>query len=56
VIAFFKKHSFVIMTFSLGAGFLLEYLFQSKWLIFTFVATAFLGAIAQVSIGLKKKK
>jgi len=44
------------MTFSLGAGFFLEYLSQSKWLILAFAVPAFLGAIAQVSRGLKKKK
>ena len=36
MIDFFKKHSFVIGTFSLGIGFLLEYLSQSKWLILPF--------------------
>jgi len=56
MIDFFKKHSFVIGTFSLGIGFLLEYLSQSKWLIIPFIITAFLGAITQVYIGLNKKK
>ena len=56
MIDFFKKHSFVIGTFSLGIGFLLEYLSQSKWLILPFIIIAFLGAITQVYIGLNKKK
>jgi len=56
MIAFFKKHSFVIMTYSLVAGLLLEYLSQSKWLILAFAVLSFLGAIAQVSMGLKKKE
>jgi membrane-associated phospholipid phosphatase len=56
MIDFFKKHSFVIGTFSLGIGFLLEYLSQSKWLILPFVVIALLGGIAQVYIGLNKKQ
>ena len=56
MIDFFKKHSFVIGTYSLGIAILLEYLSQSKWLILPFIITAFLGAITQVYIGLNKKK
>jgi hypothetical protein len=56
MIDFFKKHSFVIGTFSLGIGFLLEHLSQSNWLILPFIITAFLSAITQVYIGLNKKK
>ena len=56
MIDFFKKHSGVIGIFSLGIGFLLEYLSQSKWLILPFAITALLGAITQVYIGLNKKK
>jgi len=44
------------MTYSLAAGLLLEYLSQSKWLILAFAVLSFLGAIAQVSMGLKKKE
>jgi len=56
MIDFFKKHSFVIGTYSLGIAILLEYLSQSKWLILPFAVTALLGGIAQVYIGLNKKK
>ena len=56
MIDFFKKHSFVIGTYSLGVAIILEYLSQSKWLILPFIITAFLGAITQVYIGLNKKK
>ena len=56
MIDLFKKHSFVIGTFSLAIAVLLEYLSQSKWLILPFAITALLGAITQVYIGLNKKK
>ena len=56
MIDFFKKHSFVIGTYSLGVAIVLEYLSQSKWLIIPFAVTALLGGIAQVYIGLNKKK
>ena len=56
MIDFFKKHSFVIATFSLGLAIILEKLSQSKWLIIPFLVTGFLGFIAQVYIGLNKKK
>ena len=56
MIDFFKKHSFVIGTFSLVISTLLSYLSQSKLLILPFIIIAFLGAITQVYIGLNKKK
>jgi hypothetical protein len=56
LVAFFKKHSFVITAYSLAACVLLEYLSQSKWLILAFAVLSFIAAITQVSIGLKKKK
>ena len=56
MIDFFKKHSFVIGTYSLGVAIILEYISQSKWLILPFAVTAFLGGIVQVYIGLNKNK
>ena len=56
MIDFFKKHSFVIGTFSLGISTILSYLSQSKLIILPFIIIAFLGAITQVYIGLNKKK
>jgi len=56
MIDLFKKHSFVIGTFSLGICVLLEYLSQSKWLILPFAGISILSWIAQIYIGLNKKK
>ena len=56
MIDFFKKHSFVIGTFSFGISTILSYLSQSKLIILPFIIIAFLGAITQVYIGLNKKK
>ncbi len=56
MIDFFKKHNVVIGTFSLGIGFLLEHLSQSKWLILPFAVIALFAAIVQLYIGLNKKK
>lgn len=56
MIDFFKKHSFVIGTFSLGISTLLGYLSPSKLLILPFIIIAFLGFITQVYVGLNKKK